>query len=56
LQIVVMSFVGIGDHSGSLVENKEGCPLYQDYESLQGRIQEAIDRKEQVLWIVSKGI
>ena len=51
-----ITFTGIRVHSGTSVDHTEGCPLYQDYESLQSRIQAAIDRKEQVLWIVSKGI
>lgn len=51
-----ISFSGIRVHSGTSVEHTEGCPLYQDYEALQARIQSALDRKEQVLWIISKGI
>jgi hypothetical protein len=51
-----VTFSGIRVHSGITVDHTEGCPLYQDYEKLQVRIQEALARKEQVLWIISKGI
>jgi len=51
-----VTFTGIRVHAGISVDHTEGCPLYQDYEKLQSRIQAAIDKGEKVLWIISKGI
>jgi hypothetical protein len=51
-----ISFTGIRVHAGISVDHTEGCPLFQDYEKLQARIQEALDRKEKVLWIINKGV
>jgi len=51
-----VTFTGIRVHAGISVDHTEGCPLFQDYEKLQSRIQAAIDKGEKVLWIISKGI
>jgi hypothetical protein len=51
-----ISFTGIRVHAGTSVEHTEGCILFQDYDKLQSLVQAALDRKEQVLWVINKGI
>ena len=51
-----IEFSGIRVHAGTDTSHTEGCILLKNYFVLQSEVQKALDRGDEVLWVITKAV
>jgi len=47
-------FNGIRVHAGTNIGHTAGCPLLNNYEELQKKVQQVLDKGEEVYWVINR--